>query len=156
MSGKKSSTRRKFTRRPKMQELVENGVPLRAIPVYDALSDFCDNTTGKTIVAVEKIAEILKVHRRTVERHLSALEDAGVIKRQRQRRTARGRFSSCLWVVISFALFTVRQPAKYRKRASYKDSLSKPVPTHKSKEEVRAEDRARRHAAFEGREWLLQ
>lgn len=132
MSAKKSTMKRRFTRTPKMQELVDCGVPLRAVPVYHALADHADNRTGRTIVSVEVVASILKVCRRTVERHIAALEAAGVIKRQRQRRTKRGRFSSCLCVVISFALFTVRQPARDRPRRERRPSTKRYVSTPKS------------------------
>ena len=93
MNGTKSITRRKFTRIPKAAELIEYEVPRYAFPTYLALSDHCCNKTGRTFVSVEVIADILKVCRRTIERHLRALERAGVIRRQYQRRTRRWRFS---------------------------------------------------------------
>ncbi len=79
-------SRSKFTRVPKVAELLADGVPLRAVPTYLALADHSHNRTGETFVSVARIAETLRVCRRTVERHLGALEAAGVIKRQRQRR----------------------------------------------------------------------
>jgi DNA-binding transcriptional ArsR family regulator len=161
--GKSSTNRfpgRKFTRIPKAQELVGCGVPLYAMPTYLALSDHACNKTGRTFVAVEKVAEILKVCRRTVERHLAALERAGVIRRQFQRRTSRGRFSSCLCVVISFALFAVRHPATSRpRRASNRRTKrlrnhppNPPGGTKEAREKRKAQQRARRR---EGYEWLF-
>ena len=124
MSSRKSIIRRKFTRTPKAEELIQCGVPTYAFPTYHALADHADNKTGKTRVSVERLAGILKLCRRTVERHLSALEAAGVIRRQHQRRTRRGRFSSCICVVIAFALFassaTVRHEGKDRSRRASK------------------------------------
>ncbi len=75
-----------FTRVPKITELITAGVPLRAVPTYLALADHAHNKTGETFVSVVRVSEVLRVCRRTVERHLGALEAAGVIKRQRQRR----------------------------------------------------------------------
>lgn len=109
----------KFTRVPKVVDLVAVGVPLSAVPTYLALSDHASNRTGETFVSVARIAVALKVCRRTVERHIWALEQAGVVKRQRQRRASRGRFSSCLRVVVSHALFTVRHRSKDRGSRSY-------------------------------------
>lgn len=159
MSKRKSTTRRKFTRTPKAQELIECGVPSYAFATYHALSDHCDNTTGKTHVSIVALAEILKVTRRTVERHLSALEAAGVIRRQHQRRTRRGRFSSCLCVVIAFALFAVRHQEGRGSRRGDKSRTKRYVSTPlysprgtKSKEEVRREEAERRR---EGYEWLF-
>src|SRR5215208_2322441 len=124
-------SRTKFTRVPKISQLVAAGVPLRAVPTYLALADHADNKTGTTFVSVARVAEVLKVCRRTVERHIKALEDAGVIKRQRQRRAKRGRFSSCLRVLVVFASFTVRQRSRDRGRGSYssrtKPSISTPI-----------------------------
>lgn len=154
LSSGKSITRRKFTRIPKAAELIECGVPLYAMPTYHALSDHACNRTGRTFVSVDAIAEILHVCRRTVERHLSALERAGVIKRQHQRRTGRGRFSSCLCVVISFALFTVRHRESSGPRRE-KNHRSKPLRNHppnppggteEAREEKKAAGAARRLA----------
>jgi len=145
-------SRSKFTRTPKIATLVEAGVPLRAVPTYLALADHADNKTGATFVSVARVAEVLKICRRTVERHIKALESAGVIKRQRQRRAKRGRFSSCLRILVSFALFTVRQRSTDRGRGSYsyrsKPSVSTPLTPLN-----READRARR---WEGYEWLIE
>ena len=151
MSKAKSTTRRKFTRVPKASELVGDGVPLHTIPTYLALSDHADNRTGRTHVSVNEVARILKVCRRTVERHLSALERAGVIKRQHQRRV-RGRFSSCLCVVISFALFAVRHQGKDGSRRANKRTIPLRTNREESKEESKERAAARRR---EGYGWLF-
>lgn len=109
-------SRSKFTRTPKMAELVAAGVPLRAVPTYHALADHARNKSGETFVSVARIAQTLRVCRRTVERHIGALEQAGVVKRQRQNRGKRGRWSSCLRILVSFARFAVRQKSNHGKR----------------------------------------
>jgi DNA-binding transcriptional ArsR family regulator len=138
----------KFTRVPKITELITAGVPLRAVPTYLALADHANNRTGETFVSVARVSEVLKVCRRTVERHLGALEAAGVIKRQRQRRGRRGRFSSCLRILVSFAGFTARQRSKHGKRPPIITGTKHP-PNTPSREEQRARRRA-------GYEWLLE
>jgi DNA-binding transcriptional ArsR family regulator len=145
-------SRSKFTRTPKMVELVEAGVPLRAVPTFHALADHADNKTGSTFVSVARIAEVLKVCRRTVERHIAALEAAGVVKRQRQRRGKRGRYSSCLRILVSFARFTVRHKGKDRKHP-YDSSLTKRPVSAPQTPQDRKEEHARRWAGYE---WLIE
>jgi DNA-binding transcriptional ArsR family regulator len=109
-------SKKKFTRIPKIADLVADGVPLRAVPTFLALADHANNKTGETFVSVARVAAVLRVCRRTVERHLGALEAAGVIKRQRQRRGRRGRWSSCLRILVCFAGFAVRHSSTRRER----------------------------------------
>ncbi len=152
-----SEARRKFTRIPKATELIEAGVPLYAFPTYHALSDHADNRTGETRVSVVALAGILKVSRRTVERHIRALEKTGVIKHQRQRRTRRGRFSSCLRVIISFALFassvtrTVRHWGTDRSRRA-KDRTKPYGSAPQTPQGASREDEEKRR--WRGYEWL--
>jgi DNA-binding transcriptional ArsR family regulator len=141
-----------FTRVPKMADLVAAGVPLRAVPTYLALADHANNRTGETFVSVVRVSEVLRVCRRTVERHLGALEAAGVIKRQRQRRGRRGRFSSCLRILVSFAGFTVRQRRTDRGRRPIV-TATKPIRNTPQSPPSREEQRARR---MRGYEWLLE
>jgi DNA-binding transcriptional ArsR family regulator len=152
LEGKQPLSKSKFTRVPKVTTLVAAGVPLHAVPTYLALADHADNKTGSTFVSVARVAEVLKVCRRTVERHIKALEDAGVIKRQRQRRAKRGRFSSCLRILVSFAGFTVRQRRGDRGRPSDSSLTKHALSPPKSPLDHEA-DRARRWAGYE---WLLE
>jgi DNA-binding transcriptional ArsR family regulator len=109
-------SKKKFTRIPKIAELVADGVPLRAVPTYLALADHANNKTGETFVSVARVAAVLRVCRRTVERHIKALERAGVIAYREQRRTGRGRFGSVVRVVLSIPSFTVRHSSTHGKR----------------------------------------
>jgi DNA-binding transcriptional ArsR family regulator len=144
-------SKRQFTRVPKIAELLADGVPLRAVPTYLALADHANNRSGETFVSVSRIAETLRVCRRTVERHLGALEATGVIKRQRQRRGRRGRFGSCLRILVSFAGFTARQRSKDRPR---KPIVTRTKPSHNTPQSPpsREEQRAWR---MRGYEWLV-
>jgi DNA-binding transcriptional ArsR family regulator len=139
-----------------MAELVEYGVPLRAIPTYLVLSDHAANHNGRTNVSLKKIAEVLKVHRRTVERHLADLEGAGVVKRQSQQRSQLGKFSSCICYVISFAFFAVRQgascgPRRERKNRT-KPSRTTPQTPQGAKVQSREERTERRYDEYR---WLF-
>ncbi len=145
-------SRSQFTRVPKIAELIAAGVPLRAVPTYLALADHAHNRTGETFVSVSRVSEVLKVCRRTVERHIGALEAAGVIKRQRQRRGRRGRFSSCLRILVCFAGFTVRQRRTDRPRQPIV-TRTKPSRNTPQSPPSREEQRARR---MRGYEWLVE
>jgi DNA-binding transcriptional ArsR family regulator len=149
--GVRPMSRSQFTRVPKIAELLADGVPLRAVPTYLALADHAHNRTGETFVSVVRVSEVLRVCRRTVERHLSALEAAGVIKRQRQRRGRRGRFGSCLRILVSFAGFTVRQRSTDRGRKPIV-TRTKPSRNTPKSPPSREEQRARR---MRGYEWLV-
>jgi DNA-binding transcriptional ArsR family regulator len=144
-------SRSHFTRVPKIAELLADGVPLRAVPTYLALADHANNRSGETFVSVARIAETLRVCRRTVERHIGALEAAGVIKRQRQRRGRRGRFSSCLRILVSFAGFAVRQRRTDRGRRPIFTG-TKPLHNTPQSPPSREEQRAWR---MRGYEWLV-
>jgi hypothetical protein len=62
--------RSKFTRIPKISDLVLSGVPAEAIPTYCALSDYANNKTGECWPKMETLAKTLGRSVRTVQRHL--------------------------------------------------------------------------------------
>jgi DNA-binding transcriptional MocR family regulator len=89
----------KFTRIPKVHELVSAGVPAEAIPTYCALADHANNRTGECYPKMETLAKTLKRSVRTIQRHLHLLRERGVIEFVERRRN-RGRFSSYLYRVV--------------------------------------------------------
>jgi DNA-binding transcriptional ArsR family regulator len=89
----------KFTRIPKVQDLVLAGVPTEAIPTYCALSDYANNRTGLCWPKMETLAKTLGRSVRTVQRHLHLLKECGLIEFVERRRQS-GRFSSYLYKVI--------------------------------------------------------
>jgi DNA-binding transcriptional ArsR family regulator len=89
----------KFTRIPKVQDLVYAGVPTEAIPTYCALTDYANNKTGLCWPKMETLAKTLGRSVRTVQRHLHLLKELGLIEFVERRRQS-GRFSSYLYKVI--------------------------------------------------------
>jgi DNA-binding transcriptional ArsR family regulator len=92
----------KFTRIPKVADLVLSGVPTEAIPTYCALADYSNNKTGLCWPKMETLAKTLGRSVRTVQRHLHLLRNLGLIEFVERRRN-RGRFSSYLYKVIHIA-----------------------------------------------------
>ena len=91
--------RTKFTRIPKVHDLISAGVPAEVIPTYCALTDYSNNRTGECYPKMETLAKTLKRSVRTIQRHLHLLRERGVIEFVERRRN-RGRFSSYLYRVV--------------------------------------------------------
>jgi DNA-binding transcriptional ArsR family regulator len=89
----------KFTRIPKVQDLVLAGVPTEAIPTYCALTDYANNKSGLCWPKMETLAKTLGRSVRTVQRHLHLLKELGLIEFVERRRQS-GRYSSYLYKVI--------------------------------------------------------
>jgi DNA-binding transcriptional ArsR family regulator len=92
----------KFTRMPKVSDLMLAGVPPEAIPTYAALSDYANNKTGLCWPKMETLAKTLGRSVRTVQRHLHLLKERGLIEFV-ERRRHRGRYSSYLYRVLHIA-----------------------------------------------------
>jgi DNA-binding transcriptional ArsR family regulator len=148
----------KFTRIPKMRDLVEAGVPAEAIPTYCALTDYANNKTGICWPKMETLARILGRSVRTIQRHLHLLKELGLIEFVERRRN-RGRYSSYTYRVLHIMRTTghgQRVASILKKRT--KPSLStKSTKTTKTTENNRQEERkqeAKRRT--EGFEWLFE
>jgi DNA-binding transcriptional ArsR family regulator len=89
----------KFTRIPKVDTLIQSGVPAEVIPTYCALADHANNKTGLCWPKMETLAHILNRSVRTVQRHLHLLRDRGLIEFVNRRRY-KGRFGSYLYRVL--------------------------------------------------------
>jgi DNA-binding transcriptional ArsR family regulator len=145
----------KFTRIPKMRDLIVAGVPTEAIPTYCALTDYANNKTGLCWPKMETLAKTLGRSVRTVQRHLHLLKELGLIEFV-ERRRLRGRYSSYLYRVLHIMRTTGhrgRVASILKKRT--KPSLStKPPKTqeHDRQEERKREAKRRR----EGFEWLFE
>ena len=92
----------KFTRIPKVRDLMEAGVPAEAIPTYCALTDYANNKSGLCWPKMETLAKTLGRSVRTVQRHLHLLKELDLIEFVERRRN-RGRFSSYLYKVVHIA-----------------------------------------------------
>jgi DNA-binding transcriptional ArsR family regulator len=92
----------KFTRIPKIPDLIAQGVPTEAIPTYCALADHANNRTGLCWPKMETLAAILKRSVRTIQRHLHLLRKLGLIEFVFRRRH-KGRFSSYTYNILHIA-----------------------------------------------------
>jgi hypothetical protein len=154
--------RKKFNRVPKTEDLIpqlrEAGVGLHVLPTYLCLLDHTDGR-GRCWPSINRMARILGLCRRTIERHVRLLCEAGLVLRNDQRRARRGRFSTRRYVVVAVLFFrrsTVRHGDRTSKRFLYKnerkDSLN-PARSQESREERRQREAKRRR---EGYEWLFK
>jgi DNA-binding transcriptional ArsR family regulator len=89
----------KFTRIPKVRDLMEVGVPVEAVPTYCALTDYAHNKTGLCWPKMETLANTLGRSVRTIQRHLHLLNELGLIEFV-ERRRLRGRYSSYVYRVL--------------------------------------------------------
>jgi len=118
--------RAKFTRIPKVNDLITAGVPTEAIPTYCALTDYTNNKTGLCWPKMETLAKTLNRSVRTIQRHLHLLRTLGLIEFV-ERRRYKGRFSSYLYRVLHIVQTTGHtKPVAHR--SLYK-RRTKPVPT---------------------------
>ena len=154
--------RKKFNRVPKTEDLIpqlrEAGVGLHVLPTYLCLLDHTDGR-GRCWPSINRMARILGLCRRTVERHVRLLCEAGLVLRNDQRRARRGRFSTRRYVVVAVLFFrrsTVRHGGRTSKRFLYKERTKDSLNSAKSQEST--EERGQREAKRrkEGYEWLFE
>ncbi len=60
----------KFTRIPKVNDLMLAGVPVEVVPTYCSLTDYANNKSGLCWPKMETLAKTLGRSVRTVQRHL--------------------------------------------------------------------------------------
>ena len=97
--------RAKFTRIPKVNDLIYQGVPTEVIPTYCCLADHANNKTGLCWPKMETLAQTLNRSIRTIQRHLHLLRTLGLIEFV-ERRRHKGRFSSYLYRVLHIVATT--------------------------------------------------
>jgi DNA-binding transcriptional ArsR family regulator len=106
------AVRARFTRIPKVQDLILAGVPTEVIPTYCALADFSNNKTGLCWPRMETLARRLSRSPRTIQRHLHLLKEKGLIEFVERRRDWHGRFGAYLYRMVHIAAATSRKAAK--------------------------------------------
>ena len=129
-------TKAKFTRVPKVPDLVAAGVPTEAIATYCSLADHANNKTGLCWPKMETLAQILNRSVRTIQRHLHLLRELGLIEFV-ERRRYRGRFSSYTYRVLHILTTGHERPSvKSRSnRRRTKPSMNTPKPPSKNVKE---------------------
>jgi predicted transcriptional regulator len=145
--------KQKFTRIPKVQDLIDSGVPTEVIPTYCALADYANNKSGLCWPKMETLAKTLHRSVRTVQRHLHLLRQKGLLEFVERRRT-KGKFSSYLYRVLHIVR-TTGHAKRLAGRRLYKErtkELSNCAKEQESREERREREAKRR---VEGYEWLF-
>lgn len=166
----------RFTRIPKVNDLVFQGVPTEVIPTYCCLADYANNKTGLCWPKMETLAQTLNRSVRTIQRHLHLLRELGLIEFVHRRRHA-GRFSSYLYRVLHIVATTGHGRPKVRGGPIYKGTKrsvtppnsppregyswlfgrSEDSPAEEEHKRARQERRSREsHERKEGYEWLFE
>jgi DNA-binding transcriptional ArsR family regulator len=148
------AAKQKFTRVPKIQHLMEAGVPTEVIPTYCALADYTNNKTGLCWPKMETLASTLGRSVRTVQRHLHVLKSKGLVEFVERRRN-KGRYSSYLYRLVHIVRTTghgrrVGGRFLYRERTK---GLSNSPKSTESKEERKQREAKRRKEDYE---WLFE
>ena len=112
------AVRARFTRIPKVHDLVMAGVPTEAIATYAALADHADNKSGLCWPRMETLARRLSRSPRTIQRHLHLLKERGLVEFVERRRDNRGRFGAYLYRVLHLAAATAARGKAKRGRAA--------------------------------------
>ena len=112
------AVRARFTRIPKVHDLILAGVPTEAIATYAALADHADNKTGLCWPKMETLARRLSRSPRTVQRHLHLLKERGLVEFVERRRDGRGRFGAYLYRLLHVVAATARGKAKKGRAAA--------------------------------------
>ena len=145
----------KFTRIPRVRDLIEGGVPAEAIPTYCALADYSNNKTGLCWPKMETLAKTLGRSVRTVQRHLHLLKELGLVEFV-ERRRLRGRYSSYVYRVLHIVRTTGhggRVASILKKRTKPRLSKNPPRTQEHDPQEKRKQEAQRRREGFE---WLFE
>jgi DNA-binding transcriptional ArsR family regulator len=105
------AVRTRFTRIPKIHDLIQVGVPTEVIPTYCALTDYANNKTGLCWPRMETLARRLSRSPRTIQRHLHLLKEKGLVEFVERKRDWHGRFGSYVYRVLHIAAAAARKGA---------------------------------------------
>ena len=141
----------KFTRIPKVPDLISAGIPAEVISIYLALADHANNRNGLCWPKMETLANTLNRSVRTIQRHLHLLKDKGLIEFV-ERRRHKGRYSSYLYRVIHITRTTghgKRMVSRFLYKERTKSPLNSPKKAYKSY--IDPKDEEERQRSIEGR-----
>ena len=123
----------RFTRIPKIHDLVLAGVPTEVIPTYCALADHANNKTGICWPRMDTLARRLSRSPRTIQRHLHLLREVGLVEFIERKRDGRGRFGAYIYRVKHIVAATVRpEKKKAVRRTRNRGSKKRPTTGHAS------------------------
>ncbi len=80
------AVRSRFTRIPKVHDLILAGVPTEVIPTYAALADYSNNKSGLCWPRMDTLARRLSRSPRTIQRHPAPKKNTGRRKRGGERK----------------------------------------------------------------------
>jgi len=106
------AVRSRFTRIPKVSDLVLAGVPTEVIPTYCALADYSNNKSGLCWPRMDTLARRLSRSPRTIQRHLHLLKERGLIEFVERKRDWHGRFGAYVYRVLHIAAVASRKGAE--------------------------------------------
>ena len=110
------AVRSKFTRIPKISDLVLAVIPTEVIPIYCALADYSNNKTGLCWPRMDTLARRLSRSPRTIQRHLHLLKERGLIEFVERKRDWHGRFGAYVYRVLHIAAVASRKGAEVTAR----------------------------------------
>ena len=124
------AVRSRFTRIPKVHDLILAGVPTEVIPTYCALADFSNNKNGLCWPRMETLARRLSRSPRTVQRHLHLLKEKGLVEFVERKRDWHGRFGAYVYRVLHIAAATARKGAEAAGDRKGRRSKKRPTTGH--------------------------
>ena len=145
------AAKRRFTRIPKVQELILAGVPTEVIPTYCALSDYTNNKTGICWPKMETLASTLDRSVRTIQRHLHQLRELGLVEFVERRRW-RGRYSSYTYRVLHVAQLLRRKKRGSSPTTGHTQPVESRVPIYRRTKSTKTTPS---NSPTEGYEWLF-
>ncbi len=133
------------------------GAPAYLVGTYCALADYASNEDGVCWPRMDTLASTtLGLSVRTVQRHLTALRELGLVEFLERRRSKRGRFSSWCYRLVLMASFNKPATTGHSRRAAKTPSN---IPRTKQRKNtpptppIKGPEGARRRR--EGYEWLF-
>jgi DNA-binding transcriptional ArsR family regulator len=126
------AVRSRFTRIPKVHDLILAGVPTEVIPTYCALADYSNNKTGLCWPRMETLARRLSRSPRTIQRHLHLLREKGLIEFVERRRDWHGRFGAYVYQVVHIVAATARKGAEVAGSRKGRRRKNRPTTGHGS------------------------
>ncbi len=144
-----ASGRSRFTRIPKVHNLIQAGVPTEVIPTYAALSDYSNNKTGLAFPKMLTLAKTLGRSVRTIQRHLHLLRELGVIEFVERKRDREGRFGAYVYKVLHIVASASSRTTGHQSRMAHikRTKQRKNTPSNSPKRSKRS--------VKKGYEWLF-
>ncbi len=131
----------RFTRIPKVGDLVLAGVPTEVIPTYCALADYSNNKTGLCWPRMDTLARKLSRSPRTIQRHIHLLKEKGLVEFVERKRDWHGRFGAYVYRVLHIAAAaTVRKADRKERRRKKRLTTGHASPVASNKSQTKRQE----------------